>query len=65
MNDNKLRTRLVEFLKLYPISLSKIGQQVGLESKQRYVLSRFIRCKCSLYDDTRNRLDEFLTSRGY
>ena len=65
MNDNELRTRLNEFRKLYPVSLSRIGQMIGLTSEQRYVLSRFVRGKCSLYDDTRHRLDEFLTSRGY
>ena len=64
MTNEDLRTRLTKYRNDSPVSLSKIGQLIGLDSKQRYVLSRFLKGG-DLYEETRLKLSDFLDSRGY
>ena len=63
-NNEKLRERLSEFRKEYPISLAEISRKIGLGEK-RYVLCNFTKRRCDLYEETFIALDEYLKGKGF
>lgn len=64
MSNSNVRARLRAYTAEHLVSLSKIGCQIGLDVKHRYVLSRFARGQ-DLNADTLTALDKFLTSKGF
>lgn len=64
MSNEEMRTRVARYRTENPVSLSRIGCFIGLDSKHRYVLSRFMRGG-ALNTETAVKLSEYLASRGY
>ena len=64
MTHEEMRMRVVRYRTDNPVSLSKMGSFIGLDSNHRYVLSRFMKGGV-LNAVTAERLSAYLESRGY
>lgn len=64
MSNETIRKRTRAFVNYYPISLVRIGKQIGFEDKSRYLISRFLR-GADLKEDSLKMIDSYLIARGY
>ena len=65
MNNESVRERLKRYLTNEPINITKLGELIGLDTKQKkYLISRFAKGQ-DLNDNTLKRLSDFMTIRNY
>lgn len=65
--QNEVRKRLKRLIADFPVKISGISREIGLNDKQaRYVLQGFIKHSDNfLYPNTLDALDQYLISKGY
>lgn len=63
--QNDVRERLKKLLEDFPIPISKISREIGLNDKQaRYVVQGFVKGDV-LYPQTLTALEDYLNNKGY